>query len=198
MDELKDTIAKNLVHLRTQAHYTQLQLAEMLNYSDKAVSKWERGEAIPDIRVIIQLASIYNITVDEIVKPMQGKAVVKPKINQLQKHILITLLSVGLVWFIATGLFVIMRYIAVTSANAYTIFYVAAVVSSIILTVFSALWGNRLTNAIASSLIVWTSVILVHGFVEAFGRLDQWYLLYAAALVFEILIVLWFIFRKVK
>ena len=52
MDELKEIIAKNLTELRTCAHLTQLQLAEMLNYSDKAVSKWERGEAVPDIRVL--------------------------------------------------------------------------------------------------------------------------------------------------
>ena len=43
MDELKEIIAKNLTELRTCAHLTQLQLAEMLNYSDKAVSKWERA-----------------------------------------------------------------------------------------------------------------------------------------------------------
>ena len=46
MEDLKDVIAKNLVELRTEAKLTQLQLAEMLNYSDKAVSKWGRGEAI--------------------------------------------------------------------------------------------------------------------------------------------------------
>ena len=67
MDELKETIAKNLVQLRTEARLTQLQLAEMLNYSDKAVSKWERGDAIPDLRVLIKLANIYNITVDDII-----------------------------------------------------------------------------------------------------------------------------------
>ena len=68
MDELKETISKNLIELRTQARLTQAQLADMLNYSDKAVSKWERGEAIPDIRVLIKLAEIYNINVDDIIK----------------------------------------------------------------------------------------------------------------------------------
>ena len=80
MDELKETIAKNLVELRTQARLTQLQLAEKLNYSDKAVSKWERGEAIPDIRVLIKLAEIYNITVDDILTDSAAKKV-KPKMH---------------------------------------------------------------------------------------------------------------------
>lgn len=47
MEDLKEIIAKNLTQLRTHAQLTQIQLAEKLNYSDKAVSKWERGEAIP-------------------------------------------------------------------------------------------------------------------------------------------------------
>ena len=58
MSELKDVISKNIVELRTKARLTQLQLAEMLNYSDKAVSKWERGEAIPDVRVLVRIAEI--------------------------------------------------------------------------------------------------------------------------------------------
>ena len=58
MKDLKDIIAHNLVRLRQQAGLTQLKLAEKLNYSDKAVSKWEMGESIPDILVLIQLAEL--------------------------------------------------------------------------------------------------------------------------------------------
>ena len=89
MDELKEIIAKNLTELRTCAHLTQLQLAEMLNYSDKAVSKWERGEAVPDIRVLKKLADIYNITVDDIITDGAGKKA-KPKLNIGKKRLLVT------------------------------------------------------------------------------------------------------------
>ena len=196
MEEIKDTIAKNLVQLRQKAHLTQLQLAEMLNYSDKAVSKWERGEAIPDIRVILQLANIYNISVDEIVKPAQEGKTVKPKMNLTKKHVLITLLSVGLVWFIATGIFAILTICKIP--YSYFSFWCAAIVSSIVLTVFSGVWGNRLTNAISSSLIVWSVVVTIHVITDAVAKLSQVYLIYIAALAFEVLIILWFIFRKVK
>ena len=53
IDDIKDIIAENLVRFRTKANLTQVQLAELLNYSDKAVSKWERGESVPDIRVLM-------------------------------------------------------------------------------------------------------------------------------------------------
>ena len=79
MNDLKDVIAKNLTELRTHARLTQLQLAEMLNYSDKAVSKWERGDAIPDIRVLVRISEIYGVSLDDIVK--DGS--VLPQIQQI-------------------------------------------------------------------------------------------------------------------
>ena len=56
MEDLKYTIAKNLSQCRKACGFTQLQVAEKLNYSDKAVSKWERGESLPDIAVLVELA----------------------------------------------------------------------------------------------------------------------------------------------
>ena len=52
MDDLKLTVARDLADCRRAAGLTQLQLAEKLNYSDKAVSKWERGESLPDVAVL--------------------------------------------------------------------------------------------------------------------------------------------------
>jgi transcriptional regulator with XRE-family HTH domain len=197
MDDLKDTIAKNLVHLRSEAHLTQLQLAEMLNYSDKAVSKWERGEAIPDLRVLIQLASIYNIKVDDIITPQGAEKVVKPKTNIGKRRILITLLSVGLVWFVATLFFMLFFFIPATERYAYLSFIVAPFAMSIVLTVFSVKWGTRITNTISSSLIVWTLAIILHIFVITFTDFRKIYFIYIVAAVFEILIILWFLLRKV-
>ncbi|MDD4000955.1 MAG: helix-turn-helix transcriptional regulator, partial [Bacilli bacterium] len=60
-EKLKNTISKNLVRYRKQNNLTQLELAVELNYSDKAISKWERGESMPDIYVLSLLADFYNI-----------------------------------------------------------------------------------------------------------------------------------------
>jgi transcriptional regulator with XRE-family HTH domain len=199
MNDLKDIIAHNLTRLRNDANLTQLQLAEMLNYSDKAVSKWERGESIPDLRVLIQLAEIYHIKLDDIVSE-QPEKIVKPKINLGKKRLLITLLSVGLVWFIATGIFAILYFISAMESYAYLSFVVAPFVSSIVLTVFSALWGRRLYSALSCSLILWTLVIMLHVIIMTFAPYvaDKLYLLYIVAVPFQILIVLWFTLRKVK
>ena len=52
MEDLKFITAANIISLRTKAGMTQAQLAELLNYSDKSVSKWERAEAVPDAYVL--------------------------------------------------------------------------------------------------------------------------------------------------
>lgn len=196
MNELKETIAKNLVQLRTNAHLTQAQLAEMLNYSDKAVSKWERGEAVPDLRVLIKLAEIYNITVDDIITESKVQKIVKPKLNLGKKRILIILLSLGLVWFVATALFMVFFFIPVTESYAYLTFICAPFACAIVATVFSAKWGNWVTNMVTCSLIVWTGAVIFHIFVNAFSDFDKMYFLYIVAGSFEVLIILWFILRK--
>lgn len=196
MTDLKEVIAKNLVELRTKAKLTQLQLAEMLNYSDKAVSKWERGEAIPDIRVLIKIAEIYGVTVDDIVKEETEAAPAPPKKHINGKHVFITALSALLVWFIATGIFTVFYFIDPTEEYSYLVFVVAPLPTAIVLLVFSILWGNRLTNAIASSLVVWACALIFHIFVETFApEFIKIYFIYVIAAVFELLVILWFTYR---
>ena len=64
LSELKLISASNIIRLRTQAGLTQAELGEKLNYSDKTISKWERGEAIPDAYVLTQMAEIFGVPVD--------------------------------------------------------------------------------------------------------------------------------------
>ena len=64
MEELKLIFASNLIRLRTAAGMTQAELGEQLNYSDKSISKWERGEAIPDAAVLKRMSEIFGVTVD--------------------------------------------------------------------------------------------------------------------------------------
>lgn len=196
MEDLKDIVAKNLVELRTKAGFTQLELAEKINYTDKAVSKWERGEALPDLRVLIKLAEIYNITVDDIVSPHTVKKI-KPKMNIGKKRLLITMLSVGLVWFIATVIFMIFFFIPATDEYAYLVFICAPFVCSIPLIVFSAKWGNWITDTLACSLLVWALAVIFHIFVITFTSFDKIFFIYIVAGVFELLIIWWYMLRRV-
>ena len=194
MEDLKDIVAKNLVELRSRAGFTQLELATKINYTDKAVSKWERGEALPDIRVLIKLAEIYNISVDDIVSPHTVKKI-RPKMNIGKKRLLITALSVGLVWFIATLIFMGLFFAEVE--KAYLVFICAPFVCSIPLIVFSAMWGNWITDTLACSLLVWALAVIFHVFVIAFTDFNRIFFIYVVAGVFELLIIWWFMLRRV-
>ena len=193
-EDLKEVIAANLAYLRQEAGLTQLQLAEMLNYSDKAVSKWERGESIPDLRVLIKLAEIYHISLDDLVRSKPGKRL-KPRLNLKKKHVLITLLSIGLVGVIATAVFMIFFYIMPLKNYAYLAFVCAPVVASIVFTVFSAMWYRRITMAIAASLVLWSIILIVHVILRLFTQIPVWPF-YIVAGGMQLLIAGWFVLRK--
>ena len=112
LEELKLVTASNLINLRTSAGLTQAQLGEMLNYSDKTISKWERAEAIPDAYVLTQIAEIFHVSVDNIlshhdawepVKTAEEKNVIEEKI--LDTNVIIAIAVVG-VWTLALTAFV--------------------------------------------------------------------------------------------
>ncbi|MBQ9198938.1 MAG: helix-turn-helix transcriptional regulator [Lachnospiraceae bacterium] len=74
MQNLKPIIAKNISNLRQKKNMTQSDLADKLNYSDKAVSKWERAESIPDITVLKQIADLFEVTLDYLVSENNNEA----------------------------------------------------------------------------------------------------------------------------
>lgn len=75
MIDYKAVFADNLSHLRSHKGWTQLELAEKLNYSDKTVSKWERGESMPDVIMLKQISDLFGITIDELLTDHKGKPV---------------------------------------------------------------------------------------------------------------------------
>ena len=110
---IKNIVAKNLIELRKSSNLTQRELAEMLNYSDKTISKWENGDSLPDISVLAALAEVYGITLDDLVhekaaEKIAGKAEEK-KLRAGHNRLIILCLSVSVVFLIATLVFVYLK-----------------------------------------------------------------------------------------
>ncbi|MBQ8719998.1 MAG: helix-turn-helix transcriptional regulator [Clostridia bacterium] len=106
MKDVKPTISKNLAFFRRQMGLTQAQLAEKLNYSDKAISRWEHGDTLPDINVMCQLCDFYGIDMNTLVSEdaelaPQPHTVGKPFIYKL----CIMLLTVSVIWLLAVVAF---------------------------------------------------------------------------------------------
>lgn len=81
----KQTFGNMVAALRKEKGMTQLELAEKMGVTDKAVSKWERDLSFPDIQSLPRLAQIFHVTVDELIraKSKTKKAAEETKISRL-------------------------------------------------------------------------------------------------------------------
>ncbi len=147
-EQLRMQIAENIAYYRKQNGDTQAELAEKLNYSDKSVSKWERGDGTPDIYILAKIAALYKITVQDL---LREKKVPKASI----RRILIYLLSIGLAWLVMTVVFCLSQITGVLEHSSWLLFIYAIPISGIISVVYCAMWWNHLLQALSSSLIVW-------------------------------------------
>ena len=93
LSDLKLVTAGNIINLRTARGLTQAELGAKLNYSDKTISKWERGEAIPDAYVLTQMAELFGVTVDELPGPSYS-------VEVLISLVLIGVFTAGLAVFV--------------------------------------------------------------------------------------------------
>ena len=108
MDELAKIVAENLISLRKEKHLTQQELAEKIGYSDKLVSKWELGKAVPTVDKLMQLASFYNVPLDSIVTKDGCKKIVqsKGKDKNMTNKVVIMAMAGTFILFVAIAVFV--------------------------------------------------------------------------------------------
>ncbi|MGM9681121.1 MAG: helix-turn-helix domain-containing protein [Eubacteriales bacterium] len=196
---LRQTIADNLIYYRKRAGLTQAELAATLNYSDKSVSKWERGEGIPDVIVLSILADYYSIEVSDLLRvrateedQSRETEPEPPKHRSLRAKILVPILSVGIAWLSATFLFFLLKVIFPSLPVAGPVFTWCVPVSFIILTVFAAIWWNQPLLFVCISGIEWSVALALY---MTFRFAPYMVLIFAVAGVMELLTVLWFILR---
>ncbi|MEG1528656.1 MAG: helix-turn-helix transcriptional regulator [Clostridia bacterium] len=191
MEDLKIIIAENLIDLRKQNKMTQSELAERLNYTDKAVSKWEHGDACPPIEVLSEIANMYNVTVDY----LTHRGTVKEKSafvlkNKKNNKIIIALLAVSLVWILATIFFVYCKIIG--NYVFWQVFLWAIPASATLLIIFNGIWGRRKYGVIYVSIHIWSLLVC---FYIQFIAYNLWPIFILGAPV-QIAIVLWYNLKK--
>lgn len=173
---------------------TQLELAEELNYSDKAISKWERGESLPDIAVLKYTADFFNVSVDYLIEEDHTKSEEKPSAKtKLSRRncAIITSLAVMTVWLIATAVFSFLLKVAPHVTNGWTAFIYAVPCSAVVLLIFNSIWGeNKKLNYLYVSLIVWTVLASVYMTCLLFFDFNFW-TLFLIGVPAQIIILLW-------
>ena len=193
MDELKAIFASNLIRLRTEAGMTQAELGEKLFYSDKAVSKWERAESMPDALILKKLSAIFGVTVDALLNSDNGW--VSPERDprnetETYSRLSIILCCVAAIWTLCVVEFVLVWIIF--GVIQWVVFVAAVPLSLIALLVFNSVWYRGRHNMYLVLLLVLSLVVLIYLLLLKYN-LWQMFLVLAPA---ELVVVLAFNIRK--
>lgn len=200
-EKLKKQIGANIAAYRKRNGLTQVGLAEKLNYSDKAVSKWERGESAPDVQTLVQLADLYGITVNDLlvdpnvlpedtgaVQRVMEIAVEKTLKRKADKRIILMLSSV-LVWFVALFLFVVLSSLEIS--KSWIAFFYAVPANAIVLLSLRSAWRDFRWNQVLISLIVWGGLLSLYVSLLVFAGINIWKL-FLLGIPGQAAIFLWF------
>lgn len=163
MTPIKLIVAHNLMVLRKNKGLTQAELAEQFNYTDKAVSKWEHAETMPDLDTLDRLCAFYGISISDLVREgaISENNEVEKKENRLSNvtKVIITAMSVTVVWLFAVLLFYIFLILGIDkgSFQPWIVFLWAVPASCILLLIFNGIWGRSLWRTIIIIVLIWSA-----------------------------------------
>lgn len=201
-ETLKKQIGANIVMHRKRLGMTQAHLATQLNYSDKAVSKWERGESVPDVLTLVQLAELFEITVNDlvvdpnalpensggVVERAMEKAVEKTLKRKADKRIILGLSSL-LVWFVALFAFVV--FSSLELPKSWIAFIYAIPADAIVMLSLCSAWRDFRWNQLLISGIVWGSLLSVYMTLMVFFNVNVWKI-FLLGIPGQLAVFLWF------
>ena len=210
-ENVKYRIGANIAAYRKRDGLTQATLAEKLNYSDKAVSKWERGESIPDVLTLMQLADLFGTTVNDLVcdpnaLPKNSDSRLEKAMTQVSEKALkrkanknvIQALSSTLVWFVALFAFVLLSSFPSLKQYSCLLFFVAIPANAIVLLSLRSAWHDFRWNQMLISLIVWGSLLSIFMIIYTVYHYNFWKI-FLLGIPGQVAIFLWFrMFRPMK
>ena len=208
-EELKLQIGSNITLYRKARGMTQAELAQKLNYSDKAVSKWERGESIPDVLTLADIARQFEITLNELVygpaeeevpavapaepaepRPEPEKSVPR-KITDRIRHnrkVIQGLVSI-LVWIVVLAFYVLLDSFELP--YLWMLVLVGILAHAITLLSLRSAWQMYNWNMALISVIMWGSLACLHNVILLISHINIWRL-YLMGLLGQLAIILWF------
>ena len=162
LSELKLVTASNIIKLRTGAGMTQAELGAALNYSDKTISKWERGEAIPDAYVLTQMAELFGVTVDALLSsPERWQPAPDPDEVPDRSYSVSMIIAVAVlgVWTLALTAFVALWLVGIIR---WQIFVVALPVSILTYLVLICVFGKKRYLQFVIALFVFSIFVMIY------------------------------------
>ena len=210
-EKLKLQIGANIAAYRKRIGLTQAGLAEKLNYSDKAVSKWERGESVPDVMTLVQLSeqfeiSVADLLVDPNALPPGNPGQLEKAMSQVSEKALhrkanknvILALSSLLCWFVALFFYVVLSSFEPTDPYSLIFFAYALPANAIVLLSLRSAWRDFRWNRLYISVIAWGFLLCFHVTFWVFFHVNVWRV-FLLGIPGQIAIFLWFrMFRPAR
>ncbi len=177
----RKALAASLVSLRKQNNITQTELGEKLNYSDKSISKWERGEGAPDLNVMVQLSDMYGVSIDE----MLGRAKTQDDKSKgampLVRHAAVLITMCSIVLLSALAVFVALNLFLSSPGKSWLCFLAALPVMFSAMGIMFLVWKDYAWAFGTLSIALWTTCLFIQqltslkhaGFIYAVGGIIQ-------------------------
>jgi transcriptional regulator with XRE-family HTH domain len=181
MEELEEIVSENLTALRKGKHLTQQELADKIGYSDKSISKWELGKAVPTVDILKDLADFYGVTVDFLITPQSPETrekVTKGTDRNRNNKIVIVAMVATFIWFTAACVYASSVIPGTKIPQPLWIAFIWAIPAS----VFSSavlvriFWGRTVFFVVLASLFVWTFITAFCVTFKVFAGTDLWYI----------------------
>lgn len=159
-NNFKSIVAQNIYYLRTQNSMTQFELGEKLNYSDKAISKWERGDSIPDAYVLKKMSELFGVTVDYILSEhTEQERKLEPKKTKMSNAMLANVIMIGIA---TVALLVFILLAIITKIYHWQIFIYAIPAIIIVGIVFSVILKSKIMGVISVSGLCWSILVVIY------------------------------------
>lgn len=191
LKEFKEVVAQNIYYLRSENHLTQYELGEKLNYSDKAISKWERAEGVPDAYTLTKMSELFGVTVDYMLTPHseQDKKVETKPIKKVKRTIS-NIVAAGII-AIALLVFVIIAILTDYTEFHWQVFVYALTLATIAKIVFASIWDRARGVFLFSSVLVWLLLATVYVSLGTFGMWNLW-IIFILGIPLQIIVILAF------
>ncbi len=199
MEDLERIVSNNIIELRKAHKWTQAELAEKINYSDKSVSKWERGEALPDLKILAKMAELFGVSIDFFVKE---NAIEEKKKYTVDKTTGVYRTAIALLAVVGIWLAVVVFYTYTRIAhhqNFWLLFVMGVPLSFFALNIFDRIWWNRKLSLIWDTGLCWSLISTVHLWFLYFAssHINLW-MLYIIGVPLQIAFILLSFIRKSK
>ncbi len=189
MEDVKKIVSQNLVRLRKESNLTQAELAKRINYSDKAISRWEKGEVVPDLETIYALSETFGVPVSAITEKQEETERSEDEAPAVRQKVLSQIFLLCEIWFVICVIYV---YVKITrETSIWQLFVWGVPASAIVLWFFTRKEKADTLLFIYASIFVWSLITCVYlHLMDA----NPWYLFFAG-LPLQGLLVIRYIFN---